>query len=358
MGIELRVSLLIQQENPRGITACWGFSLYNSLCGAMKHIEKNTQLPFGSQVPSVLHRIVSVVSSCVELYTFRKIHANFLPIVMCTSLFCGIVLVMESNFDEENDIEETLEPQAHGGSLKREKKMPDATGLSMYGDTFTGYQKIEEYRDLIPAYKEFYYQRKIADPNLPGTRIIRMFNEEVCAPLGRRFHPYTKNVSNWKQKWDKDLMQQRGMIDHVITPKKTVQQVLKTREGDENLPTYGAPTYDSLEQGVQTLGGELMNDALQMLRDDQALEDIYESDELIKRKMYVVNVFGHVTKMVHGKATLMLKASQEKRENAGFLMELLGKASAGKMSLEEINALRHAYQPTNAEAAQPHVSRV
>lgn len=263
---------------------------------------------------------------------------------------------MEHTQEQENDIEEILEPQPHGGSLKREKKMLDPVGVTYYGDTFTGYQKIGEYRDLIPAFKEWYYQAKIKDPNVGSTKLLRSFNEEVVYPLGRKFHPYTKMISDWKKKWDRDLMEQRGLVDHVVTTKKNVHQVLKTRSEEKEL-VYGTPSMEDLEAATQTLGGELVNDALQMLRDDQALDEIYESDELIKRKNYIVNVFGHVTKLVHGKAALMLKASQEKRENAGFLMELLGKASAGKMTVEEINALRSSYQPTTA-TAEAHVTRV
>jgi hypothetical protein len=263
---------------------------------------------------------------------------------------------MESTHDEENDIEEILEPQPHGGSLERKRKKPDPTGVAYYGARFTDYMKIEQYRWLIPKFKELYYERMIKDPSTKLTHLLKEFNEDIWTE-GYFFFPHTTVVRQWKKKWDKDILEKKGMALEVITPEKKVQQVLKTRASEAHgIAEYSAPTYETLEEGLQTLGGELMNDAMQMLRDDQVLEDIYDSDELMKRKTYITNVFGHVTKMVHGKAALLLKASQEKRENAGFLMELMKKATAGKMSVTDIQALKISYQPKPAEAETAHVA--
>jgi hypothetical protein len=87
-----------------------------------------------------------------------------------------------------------------------------------------------------------------------------------------------------------------------------------------------------------------------MLNDDQQLEEIYTDEVLIKRRNYILNVFGHVTKLVHGKAALMLKASEEKRNNASFLMTLLASATAGKMNDEQLDLLKGTNnQPTNVK---------
>lgn len=266
---------------------------------------------------------------------------------------CYILRMSDEFNNEEADIEEILEPQAHGGKLKRERKLPDATGTAYYGSLFVRYMKIGEYRDLIPAFKDLYYTRMIEDPKTKLTHVLREFNDEINDE-GRYFHPHTVTVRGWKKKWDKDILEKKGMKLAIVDQKKHVQQVLKTRAADGAVREYVAPEYETLESGLQTFGGELMNDAMQMLRDDQELEDIYDSDELIKRKNYIVNVFGHVTKMVHGKATIMLKASQEKRENASFLMELMRKSTAGKMSVGEIQALKATYQPKEtANVASP-----
>ena len=259
-----------------------------------------------------------------------------------------------------SDIEETLEAQPHGGSLKRTAKKVCATGTAYYGATFDGYMKVDEYRDLIPAFKELYYQRMVENTKSRLTHVLREFNEQLCIEDGddtedkaiRKFHPNTTTVRRWKKKWDMDIMEKKGMALELIDEKKNVQQVLKTRAVDGAVREYIAPEHEALEKGLQTLGGELMNDALQMIRDDQNLEDIYDSDELIKRKNYVVNVFGHVTKMVHGKASLMLKASAEKRESAGFMMDLMKMASSGEMTVEAIQELKADYQPKKADYVQ------
>jgi len=231
-----------------------------------------------------------------------------------------------------------------------EKKKTDAVGLAYYGDKFTRYMRVAEYKDLLPSFKDFYYQAKVKNPNARLSDILQNFNKEVCEPVGRLFHPNTSQVRFWRAKWDLDLIQQMKDKDMEITEKKNIYQVIKTR--DENNQLILGANDDELEAGVRTLGGELINDAMQMLRDDQELEEIYDDETLIKRKNYVVNVFAHVTRLVHGKAALMLKASEEKRNTAGFLMSLLSRATAGKMSDEEMNLLKSAYAPKQSEPEQ------
>lgn len=275
---------------------------------------------------------------------------------------------VENEFPESESVfessEEEIEPLSKPVKSVPEKKVSpsieksnpsekkiDLTGLSYYGPSFTGYQKIAEYRHLIPAFKDFYYSLALQNPETKYTPTLRAFNEKI-KETGEKFHPNTFVCRGWKKKWDKDILEKRGMKLAEITVKKNVQQVMKTRASGENgLVAYVAPTQDDLENVTQTLGGELANDALQMLRDDQDLEDIYESDELIKRKEYVVKVFAHLTKLTHGKAALLLKASQEKRENANFLMDIMKKATAGKMTAGDVAVLRSSYQPTEKQDA-------
>jgi len=282
---------------------------------------------------------------------------------------------MDDNVYKEKgfDIEDVLEPSipVEDGELaplevkmktkpKRQssEKKIDAAGISYYGERFTGYQRIDAVRDLIPAFKDLYYQRMVENKETRITHVLKEFNN-IIAEEGRTFFPNTALVRSWKKKWDRDILEKRGMMLEDIKAEKHVQQVMKTRNsGNTGVVDYVAPSHETLEEGLQTLGGELLNDAMQMLRDDQMNEDIYESDELVKRKGYVVNVFGHVTKMVHGKAALMLKASQEKRENAGFLMDLMRQATAGKMSAEEIAALKQNYTAREVEPeSETHVTR-
>lgn len=228
--------------------------------------------------------------------------------------------------------------------VETKKKYRSPVAISVYGEEFERYHRLAEYNDLIPSFKDWYYQKKIANDRETLTNILRTFNAEVCAPLGRKFHPKLEAVRSWRKRWDLDLIQQVKGLDHEVTEKRNVYQVIKTRNENDELTAN--PINDSeLEHGIKTLGGELMNDALQMLQNDQELEDIYTNEELMKRRSYIINVFSHATKLVHGKAALMLKASAEKRDTAGFLMGLLARATAGKISDKEISVLRSAYAP-------------
>lgn len=210
-------------------------------------------------------------------------------------------------------------------------------GLSIYGDKFKKFSRLGEINDLIPSFKDWYYQKKMANDKETLTNILRTFNSEVCEPQERVFHPKTSTMRLWRNKWDLDMIEQMREINHEVTDKKIIRQLVQVRNSD--IPEV------ELEHGVKTLGAELLNDAMQMLTDDQQLEDIYDSEELMKRRSYILNVFSHATKLVHGKAALMLKASAEKRDTASFLMSLLSRATAGKVSDEEINVLKSAYAP-------------
>ncbi len=237
--------------------------------------------------------------------------------------------------------------------IDKPKKI-DPVGIAYYGDSFVHFMKIGEVTDLIAAFKEYYYQARIKDKDARLSTILQGFNDEVCKPVGRLFHPYTNQIRIWRRKWDLDLMQQQQDTDLIIPEKRNIKQIIKTKDAEREL-ALGAVGDNELEAGVRTLGGELLNDAFQMLKDDQELEEIYEDEVLIKRRNYILNVFGHVTKLVHGKAALMLKASEEKRNNASFLMTLLAQATAGKMSDEQLGMLKTTYSPAQPQNEQPSV---
>lgn len=267
-----------------------------------------------------------------------------------------LCVMNDEEIQGEEEIEEHLESQSKKGVPKRTSTKVNPVGANFYGEKFVAFDLVENVRDLIPAFKEFYYQSRVKDPAITGKEIIRTFNEETCYPLGRTFFPNMVTLKGWRAKWDKDIAEQRKdqkdeQMGLTIIKPMGVKQVLKTREVGEIV--LGATGYGELEAGATTLAGELMNDAMQMLRDDQEIGEIYDDEVLIKRRNYIVNVFGHVTKLVHGKASLLLKASQEKRENASFLMTLLAKATAGKLSEEEMGSLRTTYTTPIKPAEEP-----
>lgn len=283
----------------------------------------------------------SVVS--IETFDVPSCATDSLPEVYTQPLTMVYDRRMAEDSEEkiEDEIEESQEPQAHGGSLKRKNNLTNekklAFGRMWFGESFEGFQKVADLRPNLPAFKEFYYTKKVQDTTLSSRQILIEFNETIAPD---KFHPYPNQLKFWTAKWDKNILEQMGYkTEKGLIVKGDVYQHIKTRAQDQSL-AYGTPEDETLEAATRTLGGELVNDALSMLRNDQELEEIYDSDELIRRRTYVVNVFAHVTRSVHKKAELMLKASQEKRETAGFLMDLMRSAAAGKLTQEQIDLMK------------------
>lgn len=257
-----------------------------------------------------------------------------------------------SDIDDEVELEEEESPKP---KKERSKKI-DPVGLSYYGTRFQHFNRVGELAGLLPQFKEFYYQTRIANPKASIPDMMKAFNEKFAYPDGLTFYPYITQLRSWRTKWDRDILAKQMEMkaeDVALVPARQVRQLIKTRT--DNNVILGAPADEDLEAGVRTLGGELLNDALQMLKDDQELEEMYDGDTLIKRRNYVLNVLSHTTKLVHGKTALMLKASQEKRENANFLMNLLAKASAGNMSDNEVEMLETTYTEPTIHEQPAHV---
>jgi len=217
----------------------------------------------------------------------------------------------------------------------------NVVGQNYYGQFFERYHRIGEIIEFVPEFKEFYYEEKIKDPKCGLLYLLQTFNKLHVYPKGKQFHPYPSQVKLWTTKWNKEINEKRIEQGLEVIPRSPVRQIIKTRDEGNEVVLGG--NYDHLEEGTKTLAGELLNDALQTMKDTQELEDVYTTEELVKRKSYVLNVLAHTTRLVHGKAALMLKASEEKRNTASFLMDLLAKASSGKMTPEEMEMLKIPY---------------
>lgn len=263
-----------------------------------------------------------------------------------------------ADFNEEEDVIEELSIDGDSAHDALERAKPERAkssrsamrGKSMYGDRFTDFQNVRDIRRFIHQFKDYYYQKKYERPETRIVEAVRAFNEEVVYPLHMTFFPTKNQILIWETKWDTDIASQRKAGDFELSIRQgSIGQLMKTRDGDDNL-LLGVTTDSDLERGVRTLAGELVNDAAQMLRDDQRIGDIYEDEVLIKRRAYILNVFGHVTKQVQGKAALTLKANEEKRNDASFLMTLLSKATAGTLSPEEMEMLGTTYSPAPVHA--------
>lgn len=241
---------------------------------------------------------------------------------------------------KHKEIFESREPQAHGGELKRKK---DITA-HIYGEDFDGhYMRVAELAPLLGNFKDFYFQKKRESQDNSATRILVDFNKKIKP---EKFWPNSKQLRKWRDKWDRIFAIEQGYQERQIAESRRINEVVKVRDAERAITLV--PDEDELESGMKTLGGMLVNDAVDMLQNDKEMEDLYTSDELVKRKSYALNVFAHVTRNVQGKEGLRIKRQGEARETAGFLMNLLQRAKAGKIAETEMTVLKGSFTPVQA----------
>ncbi len=202
--------------------------------------------------------------------------------------------------------------------------------FSFYENFDGHYHKVGEIRDLIPQFKTFYYAEKRKDPSMSAIKIINAYNAQI-APL--TFFPWEKQYRLWRKKWDAELLAEQNFL----LQQREVRQLVKLR--DEQNATI-VPNEHTLEVGAHTLAGELLNDAMNLLKRDQDSEDSYDEEILVKRRNYILNVFNYVTRAVHGKEALKLKSNADKRETFGFITDLINRSTAGKITPEEMQLLK------------------
>lgn len=213
--------------------------------------------------------------------------------------------------------------------------------FSFYENFDGRYHKVHEIRDLIPQFKTFYYAEKRRDLSMSAIKIINAYNAQI-APL--TFFPWEKQYKSWRKKWDAELLAIQGYHEE----QKEVRQLIKVRDEQNALVV---PEDETLEAGARTLAGELLNDAMGILKKDQEQEDLYEDDIIVKRRNYVLNVYNHVTRSAHSKESLRLKSNAEKRQTMGFLMDLMSHATAGTITDEQIEILKTTTHPQQVSPA-------
>lgn len=212
----------------------------------------------------------------------------------------------------------------------------DPRGKKYYGRIFSGYVPLPQLRELLPVFKEYYYVKRLKKPDLLPRKIIKMFIKEMCAPQNKLFFPTLSQYKHWSTMWDTDIEEQLALKNGEITIETGVRQLVTTQTRDLQITS---PEAGDIEAATRTLAGDLLNDAHQMLKRDQAIGEIYDDDVLMKRRGYIVNVLAHATKLAHGRASIDIKAKQNQREEANFLMDILAKATAGELSAEEMEVL-------------------
>lgn len=197
------------------------------------------------------------------------------------------------------------------------------------------YHKVGEIRELIPQFRAFYLAERRQEPGRSAIKIINDFNKSI-APF--TFFPWEKQYRLWRKKWDAELLAEQGYKEE----QRKLRQIIKVRDEQNALIV---PDERTLETGAHTLAGELLNDAMDILKRDQEDESAYDDDVIVKRRNYVLNVFNYVMRAAHSKESLNLKSNADKRETANFMMSLLNRATAGKVSAEDMALLRASVSP-------------
>ena len=211
--------------------------------------------------------------------------------------------------------------------------------FSFYENFDGHYHRVNEIRDLIPQFKAFYYAEKRKEPGRSAIKVINDYNAQI-APL--TFFPWEKQYRLWRKKWDAELLAIQGYKEQ----QKEIRQIIRVRDEQNALIV---PTDESLETGSRTLAGELLNDAMDILKRDQESEEAYEDEIIVKRRSYVLNVYNYITRSSHSKEALRLKSNSEKRETMGFLMDIMNMATAGKLTEENLELLKQGITPQGAD---------
>ncbi|MBT9151004.1 MAG: hypothetical protein DDT40_01185 [candidate division WS2 bacterium] len=102
------------------------------------------------------------------------------------------------------------------------------------------------------------------DPSWKNIKLIDAFNELTNPP--RKFFPTIDMYKRWRRKWDDEIAQK---IFGAKLSKIEKKIIVTSNERNELIP----PSDNELEMGGKILAGELMNDAMNILKKDQVVDE-------------------------------------------------------------------------------------
>lgn len=224
-------------------------------------------------------------------------------------------------------------------------------GVNLFGAEFKKWDSMESLYSRLPAFKKYFIEKKKENPSESIRNIIKGFHElEVLE--GRTFYMCPVNMAKRGVAWTNEAI---GYIPPVVRPPRRAWDTNPVGVlSDPGIVTDPGVSSDAgvfieprvrsvstLEQKVDTLADVLIDDAHEVLSDNENDESV---GDMVNRKKYAVMVLGYVTKLVHGKKSLSLKEKEEKRNETSFLMDFLKKATAGNVSAEELDLLNSSKQ--------------
>lgn len=199
---------------------------------------------------------------------------------------------------------------------------------------FTG--PIEKAQNL-EAFTEFYMENKI-DPHTGKAvsvfRLIVMYNDLVKPKVPFWPAPHTANHLNMRLK--------KALVKRAATKIAAGKDVVlpsavgfSTKPYEKKIDTeILKPT---LEERADTLADDLIASAQSELY--EAASGNESTAIALKRKAHALGVFSYISRHVHKKREVDLKAKDSKIGEASFLLDIMGMATAGKLDESQLKHL-------------------
>lgn len=211
------------------------------------------------------------------------------------------------------------------------------------------YRRVVEVMPKLAAFRDWFMENRY-DPTKKKValrNLVDSFNEAMTDPVDRDFWPNPKFLKRHCDIWDKELLERNAAARQIGLLRTEISKQLAV--GDEAAARIAielVPTEESTERKMRTLGDFLLDDAMDEM--SQAAEELgpeSDSELMLKRKKYALNVYSTVVKTVQRDKELALKMKAEDRESAGFMLNLINSAIAGKLTPEMIALMNGSINP-------------
>lgn len=216
-------------------------------------------------------------------------------------------------------------------SVPARKRPPGRT--KKYGPRFQGaFTDPREDMEAFRLFKDFYMEQRVLRPKEDPKTFVGDFNA-LIEP--KEFFPSYQAYKRMCAQFDKQIAK-----EHRGDP-AAAMVLAASKRNKRVFADLGPRNEEQLDLGVRTLAGLLVDDAVGLVREEaRDPDDHMGSNEFVKRRMYALNVLNHVGRTLKGKAEIRLRSAAEKRETAGFLMGIMNKALSGKISPEQLEAMK------------------
>lgn len=190
-------------------------------------------------------------------------------------------------------------------------------------------------------FSEFYFEHRV-DPTTRKSRniftLICKYNDEVKPDVP--FWPKPESAKQLNRRLKKEFESRQDALE---AEGKTVIRALPPfgKNAKYISKRKAEPIDRSLEERAETLADRLIDSA----EDELSIASDDDDPEIgLKRKAHALGVFAYISRHVHKKQDLAIKKSAAKVGEASFLMDLLGQATSGKLTGEQLMQLEAALQ--------------